>query len=62
MKSHASAVKNIGHYLKVNRDKGLILKPDTQSSFECHVDSDFTGNWRAQDAPYDSMTSKSRAG
>ena len=60
--SHASVVKNIGHYLKGIRDKGLILKPDTLSSFECGVDSDFAGNWRPQDALYDSMTSKSRAG
>ena len=61
-KSHASAVKNIGHYLKGTRDKGLILKPDKLSSFECWVDSDFAGNWKPQDARHDSMTSKSRAG
>ena len=61
-KSHASAVKNIGHYLKGTTDKGLILKPDTMSSFECCVDSDFAGNWRAQDDPFDSVTSKSRTG
>ena len=53
---------NIGCYLKGTRDKGLILKPDSLSSFECWGDSDFTGNWRPQDAPHDSMTSKSRAG
>ena len=45
-KSHASALKNIGHYLKGTNDKGLILKPDKLSSFECWVDSDFAGNWR----------------
>ena len=61
-KSHASAVMNIGCYLKGTRDKGLILKPDKLSSFECWVDSDFARNWRPQDAPHDSMTSKSRAG
>ena len=61
-KSHASAAKNIGCYLKGTRDKGLILKPDKLSSFECWIDCDFAGNWRPQDAPYDSMTSKSRAG
>ena len=55
-KSHASAVKNIGHHLKGTRDKGLILKPDKLSSFECWVDSDFARNWRPQDAPDDSMT------
>ena len=61
-KSHSSAVKNVGSYLKGTRDKGLILMPDKLSSFECWVDSDFEGNWRPQDAPHDSMTSKSRAG
>ena len=61
-KFHASAAKNIGHFLKGTRDKALILKPDKLSSFECSVDSDIVGNWRPHDAPHDSMTSKSRAG
>ena len=42
-KSHPSGVKNIGCYLKGTRDKGLILKPDRLSSFECWVDSDLQG-------------------
>ena len=47
MKSHASEVKSIGCYLKGTRDKGLILKPDKLSSFECWVDSDFASISRA---------------
>ena len=47
IKSHASEVKSIGCYLKGTRDKGLILKPDKLSSFECWVDSDFASISRA---------------
>ena len=50
-KSHASAVKNIGWYLKGTRDKGLILKPYTKSSCECWVDCDFTGNLETTRCP-----------
>ena len=61
-KSHAEAVKRIGHYLLATRDKGLILQPNKEWHFDCWVDADFAGNWRQADAHIDPMTSKSRSG
>jgi hypothetical protein len=43
--SHANAVKYLCKYLMATKDKGLILRPDTNKSFEVHVDCDFAGNW-----------------
>ena len=61
-KSHAEAVKRIGHYLLSWRDKGLIICPNRQWHFDCWVDADFAGNWHQKDAHIDPMTSKSRSG
>ena len=61
-RSHAEAVKRIGHYLLATKDKGLIIRPNEQRYFECWVDADFSGNWRPQDASNDPMTAKSRSG
>ena len=61
-RSHAEAVKRIGRYLLATRDKGLIIRPNTDWHFECWVDADFAGNWRPADAHIDPMTSKSRSG
>ena len=61
-RSHAEAVKRIGRYLLAMRDKGLIIRPNTDWHFECWVDADFAGNWRPDDAHIDPMTSKSRSG
>ena len=44
-KAHADAVKNIRRYLLGTTDKGMIIKPDMEKSFEVHVDADFCGNW-----------------
>jgi hypothetical protein len=57
---HAKAVRWIGRYLKGTRDKGLILKPQ-EHSFDCFVDSDFSGNWDPSDTT-DPATAKSRSG
>ena len=43
-KLHIQAVRAIGHYLIGMRDKGIVMKPDHTKSFECWVDTDFTGN------------------
>ena len=40
-KSHANAVKCIGHYLLATCDKGLIIHPNKQWHFDCWVDADF---------------------
>ena len=62
MRSHAEAVKRMGHYLLATKDKGLLIHPNEQKFFECWVDSDFSGNWRQGDAHTDPMTAKSRSG
>ena len=54
--------ERIGRYLLATRDKGLIIRPNTDWHFECWVDADFAGNWRPADAHIDPMTSKSRSG
>ena len=61
-RSHAEAVKRIGHYLLATKDKGLIIHSNELRYFECWVDADFSGNWRPQDAHNDPMTAKSRSG
>ena len=60
--SHADAVKRIGRYLKGTPNVGITLRPDTQQSFQCWVDADFSGNWRPEGAQHDPMTAKSRSG
>lgn len=59
--SHSKAVKRIGRYLLQTRDEGIILNPGNLS-FECHVDADFAGNWRREDAEHDPTTARSRTG
>ena len=61
-RSHAEAVKRIGHYLLSSRDKGMIIRPNEQWHFDCWVDADFAGNWHQHDAHINPMTSKSRSG
>ena len=61
-RSHVEAVKRIGRYLLAAKSKGLLIRPKEQKYFECWVDSDFSGNWRQQDADIDPMTTKSRSG
>ena len=60
--SHADAVKRIGRYLKGTPSVGITLRPDTQQSFQCWVDADFSGNWKPEGAQHDPMTAKSRSG
>ena len=60
--SHADAVKHIGRYLKGAPNVGITLRPDTQQSFQCWVDADFSGNWKPEGAQHDPMTAKSRSG
>ena len=47
-KAHGDAVKNIGRYLLGTHDKGMVIKPDTNKSFEVNVDADFCGNWHKE--------------
>ena len=59
---HGKAVKWIGRYLAATKDKGIVLKPDLQHSFDCYVDADFCGGWDQESALEDPSTAKSRTG
>lgn len=61
-RSHGEAVKRIGRYLLKTRNEGMIIKPDTNASFDCYVDADFCGNWDKETAPTDPDTARSRGG
>ena len=56
------AIKHIGHYLLKTRNKGLLIRPKQQESFECWVDADFSDNWDKRIAASDPNTAKSRSG
>ena len=53
----SEAVKRIGWYLKGTCIMGLILRHE-QASFDCWVDSDYSGNWRPLYAAKDPMITK----
>jgi hypothetical protein len=40
-RTHAAALKRIGHYLLQTRDRGLLLNPMDSFEIECFVDADF---------------------
>ena len=45
-----------------NRDKGILIKPNKEKSFECYVDADFCGNWDPTRALEDPDTARSHHG
>lgn len=59
---HVNAVVHLVKYLKGTRDKGIILNPSKNKSFEVWVDADFAGNWNKETAMHDASTAKSRSG
>jgi hypothetical protein len=61
MQSHGEVVKQIGRYLLGTNDKGFIIRPDLNRSFECYVDADYCSNWDPLRAD-DPNTAKSRTG
>ena len=60
-RSHELALIRIGQYLKLTRDKGLTLRPDSEMGIDCYVDADFAGLWGFED-PQDATSVKSRTG
>jgi hypothetical protein len=44
--SHASAVKQIVHYLSRTWDKGMIVKPTNTLQLDCYVNADFAGLYK----------------
>ena len=61
-KSHADAVIHLVKYLRATKDKGIILDPKQDKSFEVFADADFSGNWFSRTAEHDTSTAKSRTG
>ena len=59
---HGDAVIHIVRYLIDSIEKGLVMHPDKNKSFEVFVDADFSGNWFPSTAEHDSSTAKSRTG
>ena len=60
--SHAEAIRHIVKYLAGTKDKGIILNPDMDKSFEVYVDASFCGDWKPEAADIDVSTAKSRSG
>ena len=60
--SHGEAVRNIVKYLNGTRDRGIILNPKLDKSFEVYVDASFSGEWNKDSAENDASTAKSRSG
>lgn len=58
---HAKAVKAIGRYLAMTKDKGIIFRPDNDGLL-CYSDADFSGNYRIEEAETNPSTAKSRTG
>ena len=58
---HANAVKWLGRYLLGTRDQGLIMRI-TDDDFTVHVDADFAGSWKRDEAESDADTARSRHG
>ena len=60
--SHEIGVKHIVRYLKVTRDKGLIMKPDAENlKLDLFADADFAGLYASEDK-LDPISVKSRTG
>ena len=47
---HAEAVRHIAKYLLGTKDKGIILNPNEEKSFEVYVDASFSGDWKHETA------------
>ena len=43
--SHERALKRIVRYLKGTKDKGIVLRPNTEEGIACYVDADFAGGY-----------------
>ena len=61
-RQHGEAIKRIGRYLLSTRDKGYILKPTKELSFDCFVDADYCGNFESKAKELDPNMARSRAG
>ena len=49
-KSHEEALKHIGRYLKLTKDKEIIMNPKKTLQIDCFVDADFAGLYSYEDS------------
>jgi hypothetical protein len=54
-------LKRIVRYLKGSQDKGLLMEPSKDISFDCYVDADFVGLYGYEE-PQNPLSVKSRTG
>jgi hypothetical protein len=45
---HEKALKHIGRYLLLTKDKGMILQPEANHQLNAYVDADFAGRWHKE--------------
>ena len=58
---HGQAVKWLGQYLSLTKDKGIDLTLNNDA-LHLYVDADYSGNWREKDAQDDENMVKRRHG
>ena len=58
---HGKAIRWLGQYLRLTRDKGTILRPEHNRDLEVYVDADFAGNFDKSDTQ-NRDTARSRHG
>ena len=58
---HGKAIRWLGRYLRLTRDKGTILRPEHNRDLEVYVDADFAGNFDKSDTQ-NRDTARSRHG
>jgi hypothetical protein len=46
---HVIALKQIGQYLLLTSDKGMIINPSKDLKLDCYTDSDFAGRFTSSD-------------
>ena len=45
---HEKSLKHMGSYLKVNRDRNSIMRPNDEFKIEAYPDADFAGLYRCK--------------
>lgn len=59
--SHERATKRIVRYLKGTKDRGIILRPNTEDGIVCYVNADFAGGY-ANETKHEQISVYSRSG
>jgi len=49
IKNAHDSFEKIGRYLLKTSEKGIILRPNSEITNDCYIDSDFAGLWDRED-------------